>query len=32
LQGSGVLNLLAQQVQPLAALSGLPTAASHDYA
>jgi error-prone DNA polymerase len=28
----GVLNLLAQQVQPLEATSGLPTAASHDYA
>ena len=28
----GVLNLLAQQVQPLAVASGLPTAASHDYA
>ena len=28
----GVLNLLAQQVQPLEAASGLPIAASHDYA
>jgi error-prone DNA polymerase len=28
----GVLNLLAQQVQPLAVASGLPIAASHDYA
>jgi len=28
----GVLNLLAQQVQPLDVTRGLPTAASHDYA
>jgi error-prone DNA polymerase len=29
---AGVLNLLAQQVQPLEATSGLPIARSHDYA